>query len=124
MHNFILMTVVHGEEDLTCDDCSIFLSEFLSGNKFIIELTTSANFRHNVKALLVFKELKNLDDIRMIQLLENINFVHHLASLLLVHMLLVKGLDCPLSASVSMHTLTYLTESSLSEHVAYFVHIS
>ena len=66
MDYVLFMTIVDAEEDLAHEYLSILLSEFSSGDDFIKELTTFADFGNDVVSFFILKELVHFDNVRVI----------------------------------------------------------
>lgn len=75
MHNLLLMTVDHSGEQLLHNDGRVILTEGFDLRDFIKELTSIYVLRDQVEIDLVLVELVELYDIRMIELLQDVNLI-------------------------------------------------
>ena len=76
----------------------------------------------NQVVLFGLKCLKQLDVARMLQTLQNVNFLHHFApSVLLFYTVSICRLYCDQFASKTMQTQVYLPKGTLSKNFSYLV---
>ena len=69
------MAICYCRQKLLYDNRGIIFIESLSRDNFIEQLSSLAVFRDKIYVLLVFENLIESKDIRMIKVLENIDFI-------------------------------------------------
>ena len=94
---------------------SLILSELLTFADLIEELTAIAQLSHQEDRALVLIDLEQADDVRMCEVLENIDLVFQSDLLLGVEVELVNHLHSPDLASRLLHRLPDLTKGSRTE---------
>jgi hypothetical protein len=124
MHDVVLMAVVDAEQDLLDQKSSVALSELTTGNNLVKELSTFADFLHQVVALVILKELVHLDDVGVINLLKNVDLVEEHALLVFIHVGFAQDLDGALCASGSVDAHAYFSEGTVSKDLSDTVVIS
>jgi len=124
MNDVSLMTVVNAGQNSFHKDGSIMFIELATSNDLIKELTTLAKLSNNVVALLIFKVLIHFDDVRVIDILENINLIKKHSLFILVHSSFVKHFNGTFGSRVPILGNSNLTERTFDKNLAYFVEIA
>lgn len=83
MHDVSLMTVIDCGKNLLHNLSGLLFGETALIANFFEELSSSAKFCNDEEGSLLLIEFKDLDDIRVIKLLENLDFIHQSVLLLL-----------------------------------------
>ena len=94
---------------------SLILSELLTLADLIKELTAITQLSHQEDRALVLIDLEQADDVRMSQVLENVDLVFQSDLLLSVEVELVDHLDSPDLACGLLHRLSHLTKGARTE---------
>jgi len=76
------MAVSGGAQNLLNQDGSITLCEFLAPLDFIEQLPTRDQILHNIEPVLILKIFEDSDDVGVVELLQNFNFIVKLSCLL------------------------------------------
>jgi hypothetical protein len=101
------MAVQHRTQHLTHRVGCLLLAEMFLLGYLIEELATRAQLRHDVEETLVLVELVHLDDVRMVQLSQNLHLLPQLIMVLLRSVLLRYNLY---STDRLRHTMQSLTD--------------
>ena len=94
MRYVLTMAVSNGLQDLLANMRSLVLGQVFTFADLIEELTTFTQFRDQEDGTPILVDLIKPDNIRMSQVLEDVNFVHEASLFGLIKLQLVDHLDC------------------------------
>ena len=115
MANIFLVAVVDGVNDRFGSISGLELRELLLLQDLVEQLTSVHQFHDKAPVPLVLKDIYELDNARMVDLLQNINFSLHGSLVFVTHLLLREDLDCESLTSSSVLGSLDGGETSLSE---------
>jgi hypothetical protein len=124
MDDVVYMTIINTRENLLDKQGSITLIELTTFNDLIEKFTTFADFLNQIVTFVVFKELKHFDDIWMVKLFQDINFVEKHALLIFVHVIFTKNFNSALGVSGSVDTHSNLAKCSITKYLTNTVMVS
>ena len=78
MRNVLDVAIVQCEHHLVEDDPRLFFRETTLVDDFVEELSSSAHLSYHIYVFLVLKCLVKLDDVGMVQLLQDLDFIQKL----------------------------------------------
>jgi hypothetical protein len=114
------VAICYCRQKLLYDNRGIIFIESLSRDNFIEKLSSLAVFRDKIYVLLVFENLIESKDIRMIKVLENIDFIIESDASMRRHLLFDKPFHSPLFPCCFVDTLLHHAEAALSEYFVSF----
>ena len=121
MHHFVHVAVVESREELA-DDCGCsLLAEPLLLDDSSEERAPFYKLHHDVNELRVFEELKNFDDIRVVKVLQDVNFSNEAGSGRTVQRLFLYPLDGTLLFGFVVGAQENFTESAAAQRLAHLV---
>lgn len=115
MANIFLVAVEDGINDRFGGISSFDLRELLLLQDLIEQLSSVHEFHDKAPVPLILKDIYELDNAWMIDLLQNINFSLHGSLVFITHLLLGEDLDCESLSSGSVLGSLHGGETSLSE---------
>jgi len=121
MHNVNVMKVSYCLQDLLYYISCLFLSEDSSFKDFIKELATLTQFSYNIVSLFVGVDFIKFQDIRVIQLTQDLDFVFKSLFFFGCHCFLANQFYCADDFSRSVDAFSYFAKSTLAEYNSYLV---
>ena len=96
----------------------------VSFDNYVKKLSTSHEFHDQVEVRLVFVDVDQLDNVRVVNLLQNVDFILKFLNLLFTHVLLVNYFDSHFFSCRFLDTDFNKAESSLSDLFAKLVFLA
>jgi hypothetical protein len=121
MDDIVLMAIVDGRQNMLHYLCSILLWQPSLLQNLVKQLASRADFCNDEEALLILKVLIDLDNIWMIEILENIDFVIKRLLFMLAHALFANHLHCSLVSCLDVDDSAHFTKCSLTQGLAHSV---
>jgi hypothetical protein len=124
MHNAVLMAVIDAGQQLFHNLSGIRLAQIASPDYFIKQLPTLNDVSDDVKPQGVLKVFIDLDNVRVVKMLQDRHLVKELFSVQSAKQILLYDFDRAMQFHLSVLALPHLSKSALSDNLAYLVDIS